>query len=266
MLVSKQQQKPDFHFVPYKYGCYSFQAAADLQTMSKYNQVVLENNDWVKTDTEKYLVSLKDSDRLVIRYIKQMYGNKTSDELIRITYKKYPQLAINSIIAKDKLTEEDYQRVIDARPQSSKTILFTIGYEGISLEEYVNKLIVNNIKVLCDVRKNPFSMKFGFSKSQLQNACNGVGIEYLHIPQLGIDSDKRQELNSQADYDKLFKLYRNNILTQTQDYQEKIIDILKNKKRVALTCFEANICQCHRKHLADAIIKNPAFVYELKHI
>lgn len=266
LLVSKQQQKPDFHFVSYKYGCYSFQATADLQTMSKYNQVVLENNDWVKTDTEKYLVSLKDSDRLVIRYIKQMYGNKTSDELIRITYKKYPQLAINSIIARDKLTEEDYQSVIDARPQSSKTILFTIGYEGISLEEYLNKLIANNIKVLCDVRKNPFSMKFGFSKSQLQNACNGVGIEYLHIPQLGIDSDKRQELNSQDDYDKLFILYRNNILTQTQDYQEKIIDILKNKKRVALTCFEANICQCHRKHLADAIMKNPAFVYELKHI
>ncbi|MDP3431614.1 MAG: DUF488 domain-containing protein [Bacteroidota bacterium] len=266
MLVSKQQQKPDFHFVPYKYGCYSFQATADLQTMSKYNQVVLENNDWVKTDTEKYLVSLKDSDRLVIRYIKQMYGNKTSDELIRITYKKYPQLAINSIIAKDKLTEEDYQRVIEARPQSTKTILFTIGYEGISLEEYINKLIANNIKVLCDVRKNPLSMKFGFSKSQLQNGCNGVGIEYIHIPQLGIDSDKRQELNTQADYDKLFILYRNNILTQTQDYQEKIIDILKNKKRVALTCFEANICQCHRKHLADAIMKNPAFVYELKHI
>lgn len=266
MLVSKQQQKPDFHFVPCKYGCYSFQATADLQTMSKYDQVVLENNDWVKTDTEKYLVSLKDSDRLVIRYIKQMYGNKTSDELIRLTYRKYPQLAINSIIAKDKLTEEDYQRVIEARPQSSKTILFTIGYEGISLEEYLNKLIANNIKVLCDVRKNSLSMKFGFSKSQLQNACNGVGIEYLHIPQLGIDSDKRQELNTQADYDKLFLLYRNNILTQTQDYQEKIIDILKNKKRVALTCFEANICQCHRKHLAEAIIKNPAFVYELKHI
>ncbi|MBW8324003.1 MAG: DUF488 domain-containing protein [Prolixibacteraceae bacterium] len=266
LLVSKQQKRPDFHFVPYKYGCYSFQANADLQTMSKYNQVVLENKDWIKTDTEKYLISLKESDRLIIHYIKQMYGIKTTDELIQITYKKYPQLAINSIIAKDKLTKDDYQKVIDARPQSSTTILFTIGYEGISLEEYINKLIANNIKILCDVRKNPLSMKFGFSKTQLQNACNGVGIEYLHIPQLGIDSDKRQELNTQADYDKLFVLYRNTILTQTQDYQEKIIELLKENKRVALTCFEANICQCHRKHLADAIIKNPLFIYELKHI
>lgn len=266
MLVSKQQQSPDFHFVPYKYGCYSFQATADLQTMSKYNQVVLENNDWIKTDTEKYFISLKESDRLVLRYIKKIYGNKTSDELIRFTYKKYPQLAINSIIAKEKLTTEDYQKVIEARPKSTKTILFTIGYEGISLEEYINKLIANDVRVLCDVRKNSLSMKFGFSKTQLQNACNGVGIEYVHIPQLGIDSDKRQELNTQSDYDKLFVLYRNNILTQTQDYQEKIIELLKENKRVALTCFEANICRCHRKHLAEAIIKNPAFIYELKHI
>lgn len=266
MLVTKQQKKPDFHFVPYKYGCYSFQATADLKTMSKYNQVVLDNNDWVKTDTEKYLNNIKDSDRLVIRYIKQMYGNKTSDELIRYTYKKYPQLAINSVIAKEKLEPEDYLKVIEAKPKSSKPILFTIGYEGISIEEYINKLIANNVKILCDVRKNPLSMKFGFSKTQLQNACIGVGIEYLHIPQLGIDSDKRQELNTQADYDKLFVMYKNNILTQTQDYQEKIIELLKKDNRVALTCFEANICQCHRKHLADAIIKNPSFIYELIHI
>jgi uncharacterized protein (DUF488 family) len=109
-------------------------------------------------------------------------------------------------------------------------------------------------------------MKFGFSKSQLQTACNGVGIEFIHIPQLGIDSDKRQELNTQADYDKLFTQYRSGVLAQTQAYQDKLMELLTKNKRIALTCFEANICQCHRKHLADAIVKHPAFKYELKHI
>lgn len=266
MLLSKQQLKPDFHFVPYKYGCYSFQATADLQTMSKYSQVALECNDWVKTDTEKYLLALKDRDRQAIRYVKQIYGNKTADELIHITYIKYPQMAINSVLAKDKLTAAEYQKVIEAKPLSNKTILFTIGYEGVSLEEYINKLIVNDVKVLCDVRKNSYSMKFGFSKSQLQAACNGVGIEFVHIPQLGIDSDKRQELNTQADYDKLFLQYRNDVLTKTQDYQDKLMNMLSKNKRIALTCFEANICQCHRKHLANAIVNHPSFAYELKHI
>lgn len=266
MLVSKQQLKPDFHFVPYKYGCYSFQATADLQTMTKYNQVALESNDWVKTDAEHYLATLKEHDRQAIRYVKQMYGNKTSKELIRTTYLKYPQLAINSVVAKELLTPEEYRKVVEARPQSNKTILFTIGYEGVSLEEYINKLIVNDVKVLCDVRKNSYSMKFGFSKSQLQAACNGVGIEFVHIPQLGIDSDKRQELNTQADYDNLFLQYRTDVLTQTQAYQDKLLDLLTKHKRIALTCFEANICQCHRSHLADAIVKNPLFAFELKHL
>mgnify|MGYP001578118796 CR=1 FL=1 len=266
MLVSKQQLKPDFHFVPYRYGCYSFQATADLQTMAKYSQVVMQCNDWVKTDAEFYLSGLKERDRQAIRYIKQMYGNKTSAELIRITYEKYPELAINSVVAKEMLSADKYRKVVEARPQSNKTILFTIGYEGVSLEEYINKLIVNDVKVLCDVRKNSYSMKFGFSKSQLQAACNGVDIEFVHIPQLGIDSDKRQELNTQADYDKLFSQYRADVLTQTQDYQNKLLDLLTKHKRIALTCFEANICQCHRSHLADAIVKHPSFAYELKHL
>lgn len=266
MLLCRQQQKPDFHFVPYKYGCYSFQATADLQTMAKYKQVELQHNDWVKIDKEKYLPLLKGSDRQVVMYIKQMYGDKTGDELIRLTYLKYPQLAIKSIIAKDRLTSSEYRKIIEARPKSDKTILFTIGYEGISLEEYINKLIINDIKVLCDVRKNPLSMKFGFSKSQLQNACKGVGIDYCHIPQLGIESNKRQELNVQSDYDRLFVSYRNETLAHTQEYQEKILALLKDKKRIALTCFEADICQCHRKHLAEAIAILPSFAYELKHL
>ncbi|MBP7170714.1 MAG: DUF488 domain-containing protein, partial [Bacteroidales bacterium] len=191
MLVTKQQQKPDFHFVPYKYGCYSFQANSDLGTMAKYNQVILQGNEWVKIDNEKYLLSLKERDRQAIKLIKQLYGAKTSNELIRITYIKYPYLAINSTVAKDKLSSDEFDKVLQAKPKSDKTILFTIGYEGLSLEEYLNKLILSDIKVLCDVRRNPLSMKFGFSKSQLQKACQGVGIEYVHIPELGIESDKR---------------------------------------------------------------------------
>jgi hypothetical protein len=266
MLVTKQQQKPDFYFVPYKFGCFSFQANADLATMTKYNQVKAEGNSWVKTDSENYLLSLKEIDRQAIRFIKFQYGSKNADELIKNTYVKFPYYAVNSIIAKERLSQEEYQKVCETRPKSTKTILYTIGYEGISLEEYLNKLILNDIVVLCDVRKNSVSMKYGFSKSQLQKACEGVGIKYVHFPELGIDSNKRQELNTQTDYDKLFSLYRSDILSKTTELQEKLLTLLKEKERIALTCFEANICQCHRKHLADAIIKLPGFEYELRHI
>ena len=266
MLVSKQQEKADFYFVPYKYGCYSFQANADFHTMTKYNQVIEEGKTWVKTDTVSYMPKLKERDRKAILYAKNLYGNLSTDELIKLTYIQFPYYALNSIIAKERLSADEYRRVTDSKPVNNKTILFTIGYEGISLEEYLNKLIRNDVKVLCDVRKNSLSMKYGFSKSQLQSACEGVGISYIHLPELGIESDKRQELNSPADYDRLFTVYRKEVLPPVLVSQEKLLKLLKDKKRIALTCFEANICQCHRKHLADAIVNLPSFKYELKHI
>ncbi|MDO9340574.1 MAG: DUF488 family protein [Bacteroidales bacterium] len=266
LLFTNLQTKPDYHFVPLKYGCFSFQSNADLFTMFKYGQVAEGEKFWQKIDKADYISELKEVDRKALRTIKNLYEGKSKDELIRITYTKYPYFALNSTIAHKVLSKTEYQAVSSARPQLNSTVLFTIGYEGISLEEYLNKLIKNDIKLLCDVRKNSLSMKYGFSKSQLRKACEGVGIKYVHIPDLGIESDKRQELHTQSDYDKLFLQYRNDTLTKTLSQQKYILELLEANKRIALTCFEANICQCHRKHLAEAITKLPDFNYELKHI
>ena len=122
------------------------------------------------------------------------------------------------------------------------------------------------MKVLCDVRKNSFSMKYGFSKSQLKMACEGVGIEFLHIPEVGIASVKRKELNTQQDYDMLFEEYKKTVIPNTVSQQERIYNLIKNHQRVAITCFEKDICQCHRKHLAEAICELPEFKYELIHL
>lgn len=266
MLFSKTQTNPDFNFVPYKFGCFSFQANADMSTMVKYGQVTENDKKWQKIDTEDYLSLLKETDKKALIKLKSLYSGKSKDDLIRYTYLEYPYYAINSIIAKNVLNPNEYFAVESAKPAFESTVLFTIGYEGISLEEYLNKLILNGVKLLCDVRKNSLSMKYGFSKSQLKKACEGVGIDYEHIPELGIDSDKRQELKIQSDYDKLFRQYKSETLNRTYSQQEHILELLKKHKRIALTCFEANISQCHRKHLAEAVTMLPGFDYELKHI
>jgi len=232
--------------------------------MVKYKQVVEEVNYWNKTDAKDYISELREHDRKTLLTIKRLYGGKSKDELLMITYTKYPYFALNSTIAHEVLSEDEYCAMTKLKPQVSSTVLFTIGYEGISLEEYINKLIINGIKVLCDVRKNALSMKYGFSKSQLRNAAEGVGIKYVHLPDLGIESDKRQELHTQSDYDNLFLQYRKVVLTKTHNQQEKIIQLLNTHKHVALTCFEANICQCHRKYLAEAI--TGLCGCELKHV
>ena len=96
--------------------------------------------------------------------------------------------------------------------------------------------IINDVKLLCDVRKNSLSMKFGFSKTQLQKACDGLGIKYVHIPELGINSEHRQELNNQSDYDILFDMYKTEVLSETQDKQKSVLDLLNKYDRIALNC------------------------------
>jgi len=265
-LLAQQQEEKSFYFVPYKLGCFSFQANADLNTLTKYNIVEATEKSWLKADKIDYLSELKPKDKSVLLNVQKLYSKLSKDDLIALTYREFPYYAINSVIAQNILTVPELTKIKEQKPSSKVNCLFTIGYEGVSLEQYINKLIVNDVKVLCDVRKNPLSMKYGFSKSQLQNACVGVGIEYFHFPEVGISSDKRQELNSQADYEILFSEYRVSTLLNETSKQKEILNLLNVKKRIALTCFEANINQCHRKHLAESLTHFAEFKAELKHI
>lgn len=265
-LLSKKQMKPDYEFIPYKYGCFSYSAYADLTTMVKKGQLAENGTAFSLGAKSNYFSILKAEDKLSLHKIKVSYGAMNSNALMKLTYQKYPFWALNSVKAKTLLNAEEMAQVEKARPFTDKTVLFTIGYEGNSLENYLNRLIENDVKVLVDVRNNPMSMKFGFSKSQLKRYCESINIDYRHFPEVGIISEKRQELNTQADYDRLFKDYRIKNLTHTKDTQSAILDLLVERKRIALTCFEAQHCQCHRSHLANAIKDLPGFNYEIKHI
>lgn len=175
-------------------------------------------------------------------------------ELVIDVYRRFPYWAINSTIS-DLLLRDDPEainRIEKARP-STHIPLASIGYEGRSIENYFNALIKSGIRVLCDVRKNPISRKYGFSRSILCNLCEGCGIEYRHYPQFGIPSWERQNLKCQADYDSLFARYEKAVLPTVQRELDEISGMVKSGSGVALTCFEANPAQCHRTRVLHAI-------------
>ena len=265
-LFADKQIKADYDFIPYKYGCYSYSANADMTAMVTRGFLTEDEKHVAKKDLTDYTKQLKPADLILLREVKVNYGNMNAEALMKHTYLNFPFYAIKSEVASTILSKTELKKVTASKPKSNKAILFTIGYEGISLEEYLVRLLKNDVKVLVDVRNNPMSMKYGFSKSQLKKYCTNVGIEYVHIPEVGIQSDQRQQLNTQSDYDKLFTVYRKNNLSKTRVSQNAILDLLKQHKRIALTCFEANICQCHRKHLAEAIETLPGFEYKVEHI
>ena len=265
-LFTQRQEKAEYDFIPYKFGCFSYSANADLTTMASKGMLTETDSHFKSNEKTDYLKAIKEVDKKQLQEIKMLYGKMTTNALMKHTYINFPYWATKSIKAESVLTSDEFEKVNKSKPKSNKTVLFTIGYEGISLEEYLNRLLKNDVKILVDVRNNPLSMKYGFSKSQLKRYCENLGIQYMHFPEVGIQAEQRQELNTQTDYDKLFAVYRKSNLTKTVPTQTVILNLLKQHKRIALTCFEANICQCHRKHLAEAIETLPNFDYEVKHI
>lgn len=269
----RQTENRIYDFVPYKYGCFSFQANQDIVSLEKNGYIAIE--DVGKSD--KLYVSLhnyqtfQDLDifeRQIVEEIYFLYGKMSQDELIAYTYRRWPYTAINSVIKQKILNKEEIEKVEEQRAKLIQTepMLFTIGYEGFSLEKYLDRLIRLNIHTLVDVRKNAFSMKYGFSKAILEKACQGVGIQYIHMPQLGIESVKRQTLETQRDYDLLFDEYERTTLKANWNYLLLLNSIVERDNRVCLTCFEKDPRQCHRTRVAKALMSLPNRKYNFNEI
>ena len=254
-LYITQNNLSHYDFVPYQFGGYSIQAAEDINTLQamgwleningKIRFVVSDNLPDASLPFEGLGGSLSDQ-------LPKVRGN----HLVKHVYEKYPYFAINSRTASSIMDDEGIARINTVREQfiMTKQMLFTVGYEGVSIEQYLNMLIKNNVLVLCDVRNNPLSRKFGFSKNNLQKYLKNIGIEYCHIPELGIVSDKRQGLNKDEDYQNLFRDYTAS-LSSRREALEQVYRLLQTKNRIALTCFEHNPSHCHRHVLRDYLKK-----------
>lgn len=265
-LFCQKQSLPVYHFIPYKFGCFSFQSYQDISTMTKYNQVKEFDNKLQVIDKTDYINQLTMKDRINLVQLCNEFKNIRGNKLIEYVYLKFPYYAINSEIKSEILDEQQIKHILNLKPKFNDYTLFTIGYEGKSVEEYVNQLIQKDIKALCDVRKNPLSMKYGFSKNQLKYIVESVGIQYLHFPELGIESDKRQNLNTKDDYKALFLDYELNTLPNRTEQIQKVYNLFIQSKRIALTCFEADYNDCHRSRLAKAISLKFKNEYKVKHI
>lgn len=133
--------------------------------------------------------------------------------------------------------------------------IYTIGYEGGDIQQFVATLKKNKIKSLIDIRKNPVSRKKGFSKNKLAQAVAEEGIRYFHFGDLGVPSAWRKEAKEEIiTRAKMFKKYSKEILPANQDKIEEIVGIAK-KGRSALLCYEKDAHDCHRHYLTEEISK-----------
>lgn len=263
-LLSQKQKIPSYNFIPYHYGCYSFLAEQDISVLKKYGYLQNINNVKLnhKNDSPNDNIGVDNETAKLIANIKSQFGKMTNDGIINYVYNKYPFFATNSKIKEKYISEIKTDEFKD----DGKKVIYSIGYEGKDIDLYLNLLFKHNIKLLCDVRKNPLSMKFGFSKNQLKGYCEKLNIVYYHFPEFGIDSAKRKNLNVTEDYNKLFDFYDKDVLPLKTKEIENLLDVISEYNKIAFTCFEADYKSCHRSHLLDYIFKSKKLDYTLSHI
>ena len=245
---------PSYDFVPYRFGAFSFTSYADKRKLSGEGLLAEDDQNWTLTDAGRSAARKQAVELLRVAAFCRQHSHLRGNPLIVEQCRRHPYYATRSeILDKLRLEPEALAHIAAARPKPRPAGLVTIGYEGRSLESYLNVLLRDGVTVLCDVRRNPLSRKYGFSKGTLSKACEGVGIRYEHLAALGIASDERRNLETQADYDELFARYERLDLPKQGAALAKIRGWIEQGERVALTCYEAQPCQCHRHCVAEAL-------------
>ncbi|MBI3881637.1 MAG: DUF488 domain-containing protein [Verrucomicrobia bacterium] len=254
LYTQECEASPSYEFVPYKFGAFSFTSYADKRKLTAEGMIEEDEQNWKLTAAGRETARKHAVTPLVASRFCRERAKLRGNALIAEQYRKFPYYATRSeIVDKLPLDAEAKARIKAAQPKKAGAGIVTIGYEGKSLESYLNQLLRAGVTVLCDVRRNPLSRKYGFSKKTLSHACEGVGIRYEHLPELGIDSEERRDLETQADYDALFAEYERKSLPKQTGALEKIRGWVRDGERVALTCYEAQACQCHRGCVAKAL-------------
>ena len=242
-----------YEFVPYKYGPFSFTSYADRRKLVEM-ELVSDNQSQFRLNPRATAVAA----RLVDWHIKSFaarYVDLRGDSLLELTYERYPSYAWRSEILERILGDDEIamERISAERPEVKPQTLFTIGYEGRSFENYLNLLISEGISLLCDVRSNAVSRKYGFSKPTLENICHELDIDYIHFPELGIRSERRRSVSNAVDYARLFGEYERHVLPAQHEATQDIAHWVLAGEGVALTCFERLPAECHRSRLASSI-------------
>jgi uncharacterized protein (DUF488 family) len=244
--VSKEADLPRearHEFVPFHRGPFSFTLAYDLKSLEAAG-LLTQMKDQVVATSAGSLEAAKTSRSMasVISSVVGRHRDMNTSALVDHVYETYPWFTVNS-----KWTE----RRAYARPVADIAI-YTTSYEGVQVDGLLNRLMKQGIQRLIDVRFNPVARRYGFHKTTLASLCPMVGIEYLHMPELGIPGAWRADLGSKDSYDSLFGRYAKEVLPEQHKVLKSLSSLIKMAP-TALMCKEADPRCCHRTTLAHEL-------------
>ena len=234
-----------YDFLPYRYGPFSFVLFREVDGLVRNGYLSETTTDnrraWIREiDVSGNTGDLPQSVQSDAARVVERFVGRRSQALIDYVYKHFPWYTANS-----RLDQREQRRVAEAA-------VYTIGYEGCSVDRVLNVLMQTGIQRIIDVRKNPVARRYGFHKSTLNRICEKLDIEYVHVPEVGIPSELRRHLDSPEAYARLFEEYETKLLPQKTEAVARIAEMVTDRPS-ALMCMEADPAMCHRSRLADAV-------------
>ena len=130
--------------------------------------------------------------------------------------------------------------------------IFTIGYEGTTVPEFVAALHRAGVERVIDVRALPLSRRPGFSKTALSGALAQAGVEYVHLKALGTPAEGRAAARAGRHAD-LERIYAGQLeLPEAMAQSAQMLELAREKPS-ALLCMEREPAHCHRTLLLHAV-------------
>ncbi|KQM93478.1 hypothetical protein ASE70_13750 [Sphingomonas sp. Leaf22] len=130
--------------------------------------------------------------------------------------------------------------------------IYTIGYEAVTMAEFVAALQAAGVRRVIDVRALPLSRRPGFSKSSLAAELSTHAIDYVHLKALGTPKRGR-DAAKQGDVATLRAVYDEQLELPEAQAQAAIMLGLAAEMPSALLCFEREPAHCHRTLLLEAV-------------
>lgn len=139
--------------------------------------------------------------------------------------------------------------------------LFNIGFTQKTAEEFFEKLRVNKIECLVDIRLNPNGQlsRFAFEKDLPYFLDKLVdGCKYAHridlAPKKELLMQVRDKTNPMSKDYKLFEVAFNKQL-KTESHINDFVTKFGKYSRVVLLCSEPTTEKCHRRLVSDMLLK-----------
>lgn len=257
-VFSRDQSVPDtvrYDFLLENQHPFSFQLDRDIKRLTENGLLqTCGTADAIAIADDSHSQCREEYEQLPSAVREAVYEAAHTDDLSTST-------ALHGSDGSSRRLQEINKDLVSSGSKSTSHRLFTVGYEGETVDHFVTKLLRADIELVLDVRNRPISRKFGFSKNTLHSILTRVSIDYKHVPSLGIEASGRKDTASFDKRQALLDKYEQNIRTNTIGKCTDVLTLV-SEHRTALLCMERDPVMCHRSRLSFVLSEFLGFTTE----